>query len=277
MASDMGLQGVFIHKNILGWYAAICVLASAGVLGAGDRRLRRLALLSLLAGLACLAASGSMTGLLSLIAAAGFTLFYTILSRLRGAGRALFVLIALQLVAILAISTTELLVPTLEALGRDATLTGRVPLWRLVDPEIGRHLVLGVGYQAFWTEANPNAWAIWSKVAWQAPHAHSGYRDTLLNFGIVGAAIFAAAIVRAMVQGATLVTQARRDGWLWLNVFAGMFLVMNLTESLFLMQNEFLFVLFATAILMFGLREPELARRRAPEVGRQAFSELYVQ
>ncbi len=267
MPSGTGLRGVFILKNILGWNAAVCVLASAGVLGIRDRRLRSLALLSLVAALVCLAASGSMTGILSLIAAGGFTLFYTVLARLRGAGRTLFVLIALQFVAILAISISEFLVPTLEALGRDATLTGRVPLWRLVDPEIGRHLMLGVGYQAFWTDANPDAWAIWGKLSWAAPHAHSGYRDTMLNFGIVGAAIFVAAIVRAMLQGATLVSQARRDGWLWLNVFAGMFLVMNLTESLFLVQNDFLFVLYATAIIMFGMREPELARDR--EVGRR--------
>ena len=54
------------------------------------------------------------------------------------------------------------------------------------------------------------------------------------------------------------------DGWLWLNVIVWVFLVMNLTESLFLVQNDFLFVLFATALLMFGLRAPEIGHGLQP-------------
>ena len=203
-----------------------------------------------------------MTGMLSTAAALFLAAFYAVLKRLQGLARTLFVLIMLQLLAAVAISTTELLAPTLEALGKDATLTGRIPLWRLVDREIGEHLLFGVGYQAFWTEANPAAWAIWSELAWPAPHAHNGYRDTLLNFGLVGMMIFGVAIVRAVIQGAILLRRAPQDGWLWLNVVVGMFLVMNLTESLFLVQNDFLFVLFATALVMFGLRAPEAGHSR---------------
>ena len=211
--------------------------------------------------LLCLVASGSMTGLLSTIAALCLAVFYAVLKRLRGLARTLFVLVVLQLLAVVAVSTTELLVPTLEALGKDATLTGRIPLWRLVDREIAEHLLFGVGYQAFWTEANPDAWAIWSKLGWPAPHAHNGYRDILLNFGLFGMTIFLVAIVRAVVQGATLLRRAPTDGWLWLNVIAR-----NVPgdepdgEPVCSTQNDFLFVLFATALLMFGLRAPEVGR-----------------
>lgn len=260
MPTGTGLRGVFVHKNILGWYAAISTVALSALLGEADRRVRVAALVATGASLVCLAGSGSMTGMLSLCAAAGLAIFYRTYARLRGASRRFFVLVALQFVAVLAISATELVVPLLEALGRDATLTGRVPLWRAVDAHIGRHLMLGVGYQAFWTDANPEAWGIWSRVGWPAPHAHSGYRDTLLNFGVTGALVFALVIARTIAQGASLLVRAPGAGWLWLNVYVGMFLVMNLTESLFLVQNEFLFVLFTTAALMFSLRQPELAR-----------------
>lgn len=272
MPDEGGMRGVFTHKNILGWYASVSIIASAAVMAGGGTAARRLGGLSLGASLVCLAASGSMTGLLSMIAALFLAVFYAVLKRLQGLARTLFVLIALQLLAVIAISMSELLAPALEALGKDATLTGRIPLWRLVDREIGEHLLFGVGYQAFWTEANPAAWAIWSELAWPAPHAHNGYRDTLLNFGLVGMTIFGAAIVRAVVQGAALLRRVPQDGWLWLNVMVGMFLVMNLTESLFLVQNDFLFVLFATALVMFGLRAPEAGHSR-PSASRFARKE----
>ena len=231
MPDGAEMRGVFTHKNILGWYASISIIACAAMMvGGSDRRLGGL---FLVASVLCLVASGSMTGLISTASALCLTAFYAILRRLRGLARTLFVLVVLQLVALVAVSLIELLVPTLEALGKDATLTGRIPLWKLVDQEIAKNLLFGVGYQAFWTDANPNAWVIWSEIGWGAPHAHNGYRDTLLNFGLIGLAIFLVAIVRAVIQGATLLCRVQHGGWLWLNVVVGMFLVMNITESLF--------------------------------------------
>ncbi len=262
------MRGVFEHKNVLGWYASISIIASAAVAAGGGAAGRWFGGTAFVASVFCLAASGSMTGALSTGAALALTAFYALLARLRAPARTLFVLVVLQLCAVIAISTSEFLVPALEALGKDATLTGRIPLWRLVDPVISENLLLGVGYQAFWTPANPGAWAIWSEVGWLAPHAHNGYRDTLLNFGVLGSAIFLFAIARAAVHGATLLCREPRGGWLWLNVMVGMFLVMNLTESLFLMQSDFLFVLFATALLMFDLRAREIDRDRQPEHSR---------
>jgi exopolysaccharide production protein ExoQ len=268
MPDDTGMRGAFGHKNILGWYASVSIVASAAVLAGGDSRgLRRLGGLVLVASALCLVASGSMTGLLSTIAAVCLGVFYAVLKRLQGMARTLFALTVLQLLAVAAVSASELLVPVLEALGKDATLTGRIPLWRLVDREIAEHLLFGVGYQAFWTEANPDAWAIWSRIGWPAPHAHNGYRDILLNFGLFGMAIFLVAILRAVVQGAALLRLAPTEGWLWLNVILGMSLVMNLTESLLLTQNDFLFIIFATALLMFGLRAPEVGRSFRPACG----------
>ena len=137
---------------------------------------------------------------------------------------------------------------------KDATLTGRVPLWHLVDAEIGRHLVFGFGYQAFWSEANPAAWRLWASAGWNAPHAHSGFRDVLLNFGLVGFVVIAATIGRAMRQGAALHCGQPEKGWLWINLLMVWFLVLNLAESVMFVQNDALFVLFAAAILSCGLR-----------------------
>ncbi|MBX5302120.1 O-antigen ligase family protein [Rhizobium sp. NLR12b] len=256
MPMDGSVRGIFIHKNSLGWYAAMMILVSTAVLIDGDRGLRRTALLFLIAGGACLVASGSMTAIIATASAYCLIGFYSLLRRIGGISRIVFVLFFVQMFVGLLLLLHEFLVPFLEALGKDATLTGRVPLWELVDGQIADHLLLGFGYQAFWTEANPEAWIIWSRIQWMAPHAHNGFRDTLLNFGISGMILFALMLLQALRQGAVLQCRDPHYGWLWLNVFTVVILVMNLTETIFLIQNDAIFVLFMSGIIMFSLYEP---------------------
>ncbi|RFB85158.1 exopolysaccharide biosynthesis protein [Rhizobium leguminosarum bv. trifolii] len=264
MPSDDQMRGIFIHKNSLGWYASLMVLLATAVLFDSTLGLRRTAFALLSAGVVCLVASGSMTAIIATISAYCLIGFYSILQRTPGMSRIVIVLLFVQMSVGLLILLHEFLVPFLEALGKDATLTGRVPLWELVDRQIADHLVLGFGYQAFWTEANPEAWVIWSKIQWMAPHAHNGFRDTMLSFGIIGMSLFVLILLRAVRQGAVLQCRDPQYGWLWLNVFTIMILVMNLTESIFFVQNDAIFILFTTAIIMFSLYAPVVSTRPGP-------------
>jgi exopolysaccharide production protein ExoQ len=256
MPMDSAMRGIFIHKNSLGWYAGMLILVSTAVLMDGHRGLRRTALLLLIAGGTCLVGSGSMTAMIATVSAYCLIGFYSVLQRLRGISRIVFILFFVQMAVGLLLLLHEFLVPFLESLGKDATLTGRVPLWELVDVQIADHLLLGFGYQAFWTEANPEAWIIWSKIQWMAPHAHNGFRDTMLSFGISGMTLFALMLLQAIRQGAVLQCRDPHYGWLWLNVFTIVVLVMNLTETILLIQNDAIFILFTTGIIMFSLYEP---------------------
>lgn len=272
MPGDGAMRGIFISKNSLGWYACMMMLVATIVLLDGTFCLRRTALVLLVAGAICLAGSGSMTATIATGSAYLLIGFYIILQRTRGISRMVVILISVQLSVGILLLLHEFLVPLLEALGKDATLTGRVPLWELVDSQIADHLLFGYGYQSFWTEANPSAWAIWSKIMWQAPHAHNGFRDTMLSFGLLGTIVFMMLLVRAVYQGAVLHCRDPYFGWLWLNVYVVVVLVMNLTESLFLMQNDAIFILFATSVIMFSLHAPVVSispgsQRPAPARG----------
>jgi exopolysaccharide production protein ExoQ len=256
MPMDGALRGAFIHKNSLGWYASIMMVVTTAVLMDASLGWRRTAFALLITSVVCLAGSGSMTAMIATASACFSIGFYSVLQRARGISRIVIILFSIQMSVGLLILLHDFLVPFLEALGKDATLTGRVPLWELVDRQIADHLLLGFGYQAFWTEANPDAWGIWSKIRWLAPHAHNGFRDVLLSFGLSGMALFAVVLCRALRQGAILQCRDPQYGWLWLNVFTIMILVMNLTESIFLIQNDTIFILFATGIIMFSLYAP---------------------
>ena len=256
MPPDGAMRGIFLTKNNLGWYSSILALVTAVVVLDGSFGYRRTGMVLLAASLACLAGSMSMTSVVATASMVCLIWFYTTLPKARGIRRVVFVLVFVQAVAALLVLLHEFLVPVLEAFGKDATLTGRVPLWGLVDAEISRHLLLGFGYQAFWTEGNPEAWAIWTEIQWMAPHAHNGFRDILLSLGIGGMALFVMAVMRAIRQGAVLQCRAPEDGWLWLNVFMIMVLVMNLTESIFLVQNDAIFILFSACLVLFSLYAP---------------------
>jgi exopolysaccharide production protein ExoQ len=261
---DGTMRGVFIHKNVLGWYASLMILVATAVLIDGTLGLRRTAFILLAAGVVCLASSGSMTATIATSVAYCLIGFYSLLQKSSSIGRVVIVLLFVQISLGILISLHEFLVPALEALGKDATLTGRVPLWELVDREISDRLLLGYGYQAFWTTANPEATRMWLKLGWPAPHAHNGYRDILLSFGIMGMIPFVLLLLHAIRQGAVLQCQDPQYGWLWLNVLTIMILVMNLTESIFFVQNDAIFILFAAAIIMFSLYAPVVSISHPP-------------
>lgn len=256
-----GLRGVYIHKNVLGWYAALMLVAAREFLHA-DAAPRPLGVALVGAAALCLAASGSATSLITVAAAAGVWGFYWLFARLAAPGRVLLLIGALAAGGIVMVDVGNLIGPALEALGKDPTLTGRTTLWREVDVAIGARPVFGYGYQAFWADANPDAWAIRARVAWAAPHAHNGYRDLLLNFGLVGFAASAWIIFKSVRQGVALYVDRPMGDWLWLNVLIGVYLLMNSTESLLFLQNETLSVLFTAALVMCALRAPELQARR---------------
>ena len=249
------MRGVYTSKNVLGWYAVMAFLASIAVTMSAPRTRRWRGYAMQAACGAALLLSASMTSFVALISALCLLPVYHMLGRLHGAARLFFIVAGLQIACLLVVGIGELTVPALEALGRDATLTGRVPLWELVDAAIASHAVLGYGYNAFWTEGNSTLWTIWGQLGWAPPHAHNGYRDLLLSFGLVGLVPFVFMIARALFQGGALHCAAPHAGWIWPNALFGMFLVMNLAESLILEQNSFLFIVFATCVLMFGMRQ----------------------
>ncbi|UCF30268.1 MAG: O-antigen ligase family protein [bacterium] len=76
------------------------------------------------------------------------------------------------------------MIPDLLAfLGRDMTLTGRIPLWeQLTSMDINP--VLGAGYESFWLGGRLEE--VWSTHWWHPNQAHNGYLEIYLNLGWTG-------------------------------------------------------------------------------------------
>jgi O-antigen ligase len=75
-------------------------------------------------------------------------------------------------------------------LDKDPTLTGRTDFWPNIIDSIYQRPLLGWGFTAFWTVANPAAVEIASNIGLFINEAHNGLLQLLLDVGIVGTAFF---------------------------------------------------------------------------------------
>jgi exopolysaccharide production protein ExoQ len=193
-------MGVTTNKNILGVVCLLCGLGSLWrFLGAlRDRKMPHrsrhllahgtlLAMVFWLFGMA-----HSMTGLACFLL--GATVMVTTsmgaFARRPGVVHVLVVSVVFVSFATLFLGAGD---SSLQAMGKDVTLTGRTEIWRLVLGMTGNPLV-GTGFESFWLPG----WRrdkIWDLYWWHPNEAHNGYIEVFLNLGWIGICLMAGLIV----------------------------------------------------------------------------------
>lgn len=229
-------RGVFIHKNILGRFMTLSFLI---LVQYSMQRPRHswLYWMFALASLLVLHRSQSASAAV-VLAACLLALALAPAFQLRS-NLALLVLLTVILglggTAIYLLDHSE---GVLSLLDRDLTLTGRTDLWRLIIGAIHERPWLGYGYGSFWTNWFGPSGELWARLGWEAPHAHNGALELLLDIGIIGSALFFASLART-VRRALLSTQpAIQLHNYWGLIFLIFLLLVNVTESAFLSQNN---------------------------------------
>lgn len=245
-------RGLWWEKNTLGAMMGWAVLAFVGA-AAFDERRRFLWLAMVVPALALVLLSTSRTALLaSFIAIAGPGLIA--LARRDAASSAIAVMSGVVGVAlgvlVLVIGPGVLL----EALGRDATFTGRTDIWEALFRQIRERPLLGFGYGAFWlVELGPAHW-VRLETSWPVPTAHNGWIETALAMGLVGVAIAAIAYAGALASAVMRLFSGNETYWAL--PFLVMWGVISFSESNLAEQNSLMWVMFtATAAKLAQPRE----------------------
>jgi exopolysaccharide production protein ExoQ len=150
--------------------------------------------------------------------------------------------------------------PIFELMGRDATLTDRIPLWQGVWTAINDRPWLGFGYGQFWNETHGTAISyVRAFLLWDSPHAHNGILELALNLGLIGVLLFAISFLITCRRVALIVADRHTD----LGVLAGLVMVLtvcfNVTEAALVTGANILWVLY----LYCALRLPLEARLRS--------------
>ncbi len=252
-------RGLWFEKNGLGQYMMIgfCVACAAAAMNPTRRWLwgGTAALCVLL-----LLLSTSKTALASLILAAGVMGFVWLVRR--GPAAAIAGL-WLAVVVIVGVAMFVAMNPdaAFALFGKDATLTGRTQIWAAALRRIHERPILGFGYGVVWDDKDlwaPLAW-ITKEAGFVAHHAHSSWIEQALGLGVVGLALWSLWFLETMLRALGAVF-TRRSAYLAAPYLAA-YALTSLTESVTLIWNELIWVMFVTVAvkLALGERPPQFA------------------
>jgi len=183
-------RGLWLEKNAFGGMMATAFLACAAAAVLNPHR-RGLWSASAVLCLALVLLSTSKTSLLGAVLGAGCMVFVWVCRR----GPVAAVLAVWAGVALIAAAAAVLAwSPDLlfSALGKDASLTGRTEIWEAASRQIEQRPWTGFGYGVLWDQDgawDPLAWIV-KDSGFKAGHAHNGWLETWLGFGLVGLALW---------------------------------------------------------------------------------------
>ncbi len=140
-----------------------------------------------------------------------------------------YALAVLQLVPGLA---TLLLGPITAITGKDMTFTNRAMIWDIVKEHIQFHPILGTGFGAYWTGADPTSpsYVFLSRMYFWPSEAHNGYLDVVNDLGFVGLICLLGYLMVYVRQSLQLFKTDRSQGALYLALFFQQAMT-NLSES----------------------------------------------
>lgn len=239
-------KGLWWQKNTLG---AMMAWASLSFIAAGfaarDARERRIWFGLVLLSATLVLLSTSRTALLALAICTLGPLAITLTRR--GFGFAALAIFG-GICGVFSILGVILVGPgvILEALGRDATLTGRTDIWAGLIEAVAARPWTGYGYGVFWTLDDGPVYWVRQATAWDVPTAHNAWLETALAIGLPGVAL------ALFVVGAGLFRSVGRlfagVETYWALPFLVAWLGISLSESNLLEQNGLVWLLLSATL-----------------------------
>ena len=176
------LHGVFGHKSDAGYYFALASLLIGHAPGL------RIGLI-----IRCLLVAVTIIGILLANSATALVAVIVLhvllmLSRLPRIGNALL-MGAAAIAVIVAVALPFIDIGSLVGIvGREPSLTGRVPIWKMAQVFISERPIFGHGYYAFF-DLDPFSpvWELWKiDPYFRTPHFHNSSLDVIVHLGFVG-------------------------------------------------------------------------------------------
>ncbi|MEM8789492.1 MAG: O-antigen ligase family protein [Pseudomonadota bacterium] len=266
---DNTWRGIYNHKNGLGGAMTVGVIMCLSLAVTSRGVLRAVSGAGVFLCLALLVASESRSAQLVFLFSITLLLiglFYRRFLNVWVAGSlSLAVLVVVLGFSILA---TGVLDPVLEAFDRRPTLSGRIPLWILVWPDVQERFWFGYGYMSFWDpEARRVIEIARDPTLWHTPYySHNGLIETLLNVGAVGMLLVLMTLFRTF---AGIFIILRRDPLHFaivpMTAFLVAFALMNVTESLLLSRNNMLWIIFVAIAAKIGIAARAVRKAEAAD------------
>jgi exopolysaccharide production protein ExoQ len=242
--------GIHLHKSKLGgassaglvtlFYASLCSSGAA----------RHLFILGAFLNLVLLIGAYSATNFVAATVGVCLGLFILMLQYRARFGCLLMIVGALfgPLVAAIALRF-DLFQLFVEALGKDATMTNRVPLWHLLWPFVEDRFWFGYGFGAFWESGLPWVNLIEARMNFLPHYSHNGVIELWLGGGLVIVIAFLSVYLLTLVKAGIFAFNSPASpaaGYPFACLI--MIAIVNVTEARAIARNDFLLVLFGALI-----------------------------
>lgn len=246
-------RGIFVHKNIFGRMMVLMLITFAFLPTA--RKHLAVKVFFIIIAFILIVLSKSAGALIVVIALIILTpLYHALRKRINLA--ILLVLIAFTISASFALiwfeSGSEMI---LNAVGRDATLTGRIPLWNSILTMIQERIWLGYGFGAFWLGWNGASARIWAEIGWQASHGHNGFLDLWLHLGLLGLLIYLWGFAWVILKAIKLTRMKLSSETIWPLAMLTFLVIYNFTGSVILNQNNLEWVLYLAIAYTVAIKQ----------------------
>ena len=137
---------------------------------------------------------------------------------------------------------------SLNAIGRDPSLSGRTGLWEASIEKILHKPWLGYGYQAFWREGG-EAEEIWSIEGYKPPHAHNGFINMPLDLGLSGLFVFLMILLVNYLRSIVYLRFGKTMLELWPIYYITFFFMYNHSENTIIEHNSIFWALLVSVTL----------------------------
>jgi O-antigen ligase len=239
--------GIYSDKNALGRYMALAALVfmSLAMHPEGSRS----AWLSVGVCAVLVVLSRSTTALVAMACALGMIGVMPLL-RQRGL---IFLSFVISLAVLLVNSALLILLnfgTATNVLGKDPSLTGRVPLWNVLVQNVWQKPLLGHGYNAFWTaeDGQPSALQFDVTGAWDVWHAHNGFLDLALELGLIGLVIFLIGYLVGFGRAVRTLRTSSYGAGFWQVAVLVFLLATNVGESMVMRYNGLWWVVYLVVV-----------------------------
>lgn len=252
-------RGLFWHKNNLGPMASMLTLTTLALWREIDFG-RWIKLGAIAVSAVVVVKSGSSQALFQFVVLTGLLLAHGQFSRLRTRPRLALVALALPAVFLGAVFFDQVQGLALEALGRDATLSSRIYIWRAAIAGGMNHMFLGNGYDMGW--AGGAATVALQRYTIDVGHAHNGYLQLWLDLGVVGLAVLALVWI-VFVARAFELARHSHGAYLMCLYFLAYYFISNYVTS-FIMNYQDLYWLLLSLLFVLSsrlIREGQAAAR----------------
>jgi exopolysaccharide production protein ExoQ len=245
--------GVNLHKNALGAMAGLACLAIGYAITDSYGARRLVFCLALLGAVAVLLGSRSTSSIVATAVVVALSFWGRYLQRSPNEIPILTLILVIALaITGIAVIGSDLIESTLAFLGKNPTLSNRLPLWSLVWHYIEQRFWLGFGYEAFWGADAEAMREIEAELYFDPFYAHNGLLETWLNGGLVLVALVLFLLCITMLRSIVLYVR-----WRGLAIssfplfFCVYFVIMNFAESYVLARNDLNWaVLVAVAVFV---------------------------